>query len=157
MNTIRRAENRDIPGILRLLLQVDMVHHTIRPDLFNGPSTKYTEQELRGILADDKTPVFICTDEAGKVLGHCFCMFKQYLHDNVMTDVKTLYIDDLCVDEVCRGQHVGRALYDFVKQFAKDAGCYNITLNVWAGNDSAQRFYEHCGLKYQKFGMEQIL
>ena len=40
MDTVRKAETRDIPGIMKLLLQVDMVHHRIRPDLFNGPAGK---------------------------------------------------------------------------------------------------------------------
>ncbi len=154
---IRRGESRDIPGIMKLLVQVNMVHHALRPDLFNGPATKYTPAELAAILADENTPVFVCTDENGAVLGHAFCVFKQFLHDNIMTDIKTLYIDDLCVEEGCRGQHVGSALYGHVLSFARAQGCYNITLNVWSGNDSAQRFYEHCGLKPQKIGMELIL
>ncbi len=28
-----------------------------------------------------------------------------------MTALRTLYIDDLCVNESCRGQHIGQALY----------------------------------------------
>ena len=157
MYTIRRAEDRDIPGIMRLLVQVDMVHHLIRPDLFNGPATKYTEDELKEIFRNEKTPVFVCSDENGQVLGHCFCCFKQHISHNVLTDVKTLYIDDLCVDEAHRGRHIGKALYDFVLDFAKTSGCYNITLNVWAGNDSARQFYERRGMTYQKYEMETIL
>ena len=157
MHIIRRAENRDIPGILRLLVQVNMVHHTIRPDLFSGPATKYTEKELEGLLTDEKSPIFVCADENGRVLGHCFCVFQQVIGHNILTDVKTLYIDDLCVDESQRGRHIGQALYDFVVSFARKNGCYSIALNVWAGNDAARRFYEHCGLTYQKYGMEQIL
>ena len=41
--------------------------------------------------------------------------------------------------------------------FAKENGCYNVTLNVWAGNDSALKFYQHQGLTMQKYGMEFIL
>ena len=96
---IRRAEKRDAPGILRLLLQVNMVHHRGRPDLFKGPATKYTESELFSILRDERTPVFVWTDGEGRVLAHCFCVFRQEKNSALMTDVKTLYIDDLCVDE----------------------------------------------------------
>ena len=69
----------------------------------------------------------------------------------------TLYIDDLCVDEKSRGQHIGRAIYEYVLKFAKENGCYNVTLNVWACNESAMKFYEKCGLSVQKIGMEKIL
>ena len=154
---IRRADARDIPGIMNLLVQVDLVHHAIRPDLFKGPAAKYTEEELKALLSDDASPVFVCVDEQGRVLGHCFCVFKQLKSDNVLTDIKTLYIDDLCVDEQCRGRHVGKSLYEYAVGFARESGCYNITLNVWAGNDSALKFYQNQGLKPQKYGMEVIL
>jgi len=157
MNTVRRAREKDIPAILRLLVQVDMVHHNARPDLFKGPATKYDEEELRGILRDECTPVFVCTDEQEKVQGYAFCIVRQLQDDHVLTPIKTLYIDDLCVDEALRGRHVGRTLYDHVVAYARQIGCYNLTLNVWACNPAAMRFYERCGLVPQKVGMETIL
>lgn len=155
--TIRRANARDLDGINRLLLQVLTVHHEGRPDLFKGGVKKYTDDELLGILADDRTPVFAAVDEQEYLLGYAFCVFQQHIGHNILTDVRTLYIDDLCVDETCRGQHVGKALYNYVLAFAKEQGCYNVTLNVWACNDSAMRFYEKMGLKPQKLGMEVIV
>ena len=155
---VRRAEPRDIPALMQLLLQVDMVHHNGRPDLFKGPATKYTESELAEILASEKTPVFVLTDETDStVLGHAFCILQQHENDHVLTDIRTLYIDDICVDENARRQHVGRRLYDAVLAYAKDIGCYNVTLNVWTCNPGAQAFYESCGMKPQKIGMETIL
>lgn len=157
MNKVRRAEIGDIPAILELLVQVDMVHHNGRPDLFRGPATKYNADELKEIIANEKTPVFVCVNDEGKVLGHLFGMFKQELDDSVQTDIKTLYIDDICVDEAARGQGVGRTLYEYIKGFAKNEGCYNITLNVWCCNPDAMKFYENMGLVPQKIGMEHIL
>ena len=155
--TVRRAENRDSPKLLELLVQVDMVHHSGRPDIFKGPATKYNAQELETIIAYDKTPVFVCADGKGEVLGHAFCIHRQFTDDPVMTDIKTLYIDDICVDENARGRHVGKALYDYVINYAKKYGCYNVTLNVWSCNPSALKFYEKMGLVPQKIGMEKIL
>ena len=40
---------------------------------------------------------------------------------------------------------------------AKSIGCYNMTLNVWEGNDPACSFYKNMGMKVQKTGMEVIL
>ncbi len=157
MNTVRRAEEKDIPEILELLLQVDMVHHKGRPDIFKGPATKYTAGELVKIIKDEETPVFVCTDGDGKVIGHAFCIHKQVLGDHVLTDIRTLYIDDICVDEEHRGQHAGKDLYDHVIAYAASNGFYNVTLNVWSCNPSAMRFYEKMGLKPQKVGMEYIL
>lgn len=157
MNTIRRAEEKDIPQILELLVQVCMVHHNGRPDLFKGPATKYTAEQLHGILADDKTPVFVSVNEQDLTEGYAFCILKQLPDDNVLTDIRTLYIDDLCVYEHLRGKHIGRELYEYVLGYARAIGCYNVTLNVWACNESARRFYEACGLVPQKIGMEKIL
>lgn len=155
---IRRAEQRDIPDIMKLLVQVDMVHHNGRPDLFKGPATKYSEAELAEILRNKTTPVFVCTDDAdAHVLGHAFCIEQQHLGDRVLTDIKTLYIDDICVDEACRRQGVATRLYEAVTAYAREIGCYNVTLNVWACNPAAQAFYEGCGMQPQKIGMETIL
>lgn len=154
---VRRAVEQDIPAILDLLVQVDMVHHNGRPDLFKGPATKYNAGELKRILTDDESPVFVCTDDEGLVLGHAFCIFKQILGDHVLTDIRTLYIDDICVDEKARGMHVGKALYDYVIDFAHSSGCYNVTLNVWSCNESAMKFYQKMGMVPQKVGMEIIL
>ena len=154
---IRRATEKDIPGILELLVQVCMVHHRGRPDLFSGPATKYTEAELRELLRDGERPVFVAENEDGNVLGHAFCVHQETKDSHVLTDVRTLYIDDICVDEACREQRVGRSLYEYVREYAREQGFYNITLNVWACNPGAIRFYEACGLKPQKIGMEEIL
>lgn len=154
---IRRAKEQDIEGIDRLLCQVLMVHHKGRPDLFKGDTKKYTDEELAEIIKDDARPIFVGVDEEEKVLGYVFCVFQEHKGDNILTDIKTLYIDDLCVDEECRGQHVGKNLYEYVLNFAKEAGCYNVTLNVWSCNPGALAFYEKCGLVPQKIGMEKVL
>lgn len=156
MNLVRRAAEADIPAILDLLVQVNMVHHNGRPDLFKGPTTKYTADELKAILASDETPVFVCCDETGRVLGHGFCIL-QHSGGQLMEAHDTLYIDDICVDEAARGTGAGRALYGHILDHARSLGCYNVTLNVWTCNPGAMRFYEKLGMTPYKIGMEQIL
>ena len=152
---VRKACKDDIASIIRLLHQVNMVHHVIRPDLFKPHTTKYDEQELEALLDDDTKPVFVYDD--GQVLGHAFCQLTEVSGHKLLCDVKTLYIDDICVDEAARGRHVGKALYEFVRDYARSIGCHNITLNVWEGNDAAFCFYKSMGMQVQKTGMEMIL
>ena len=154
---IRRATESDMAGLNNLLNQVLMVHHKGRPDIFKANCKKYTDEELLGIIADDSRPIFVAADEDGAVMGYAFCVFQQHIDNNILTDIKTLYIDDLCGDENIWGRHIGRSLYDYVVDFAKNSGCYNVTLNVWSLNEGAMKFYEKCGLKPQKIGMEIIL
>ena len=158
--TVRRAEERDIARIMDLLEQVNLVHHLGRPDLFKR-ATKYTREELKEIISDDERPVFVCAEsEAGsaeeRVLGHAFCV-RMKQGNSVLTDISTLYIDDICVDEAARGKGVGKMLYGHVEDFARKEGFYNLTLNVWALNPGAKAFYDSCGLSVQKYGMEKVL
>lgn len=154
---VRLAEERDIPQIRNLLSQVALVHHKGRPDLFKYGQRKYTDDQLKEILHDKQRPVFATVDENDCLQGYAFCIFQQHLNDNILTDIKTLYIDDLCVDETKRGMHIGKTIYEAVLDFAEEQGCYNVTLNVWSCNESAMKFYQSCGLKPQKVGMEVIL
>jgi ribosomal protein S18 acetylase RimI-like enzyme len=154
---IRKADKRDIRGITELLHQVNMVHYMIRPDLFKPHTTKYSEQELEALLDNESMPVFVYVDVDGKVSGHAFCQVTEVRDHQLLQDIKTLYIDDICVDEKARGKHVGKALYEFVLDYARSIGCYNVTLNVWEGNDAALSFYRNMGMKVQKTGMETIL
>lgn len=153
---IRKALPIDLDRIEDLLLQVCLVHHNGRPDLFKA-GKKYDKDEVLAIITNEKTPVFVALDESGVVQGYAFCVFKQELNSGALTDIKTLYIDDLCVEETKRGSHIGKALYEYVLEFAKAEGCYNVTLNVWSCNPNAMAFYEKCGLVPQKIGMEKIL
>ena len=154
---IRRAEEKDMDRINDLLFQVCLVHHKGRPDLFKYGAKKYTDEQLLAIIQDDQRPIFVAEDSDQVVQGYAFCIFSQHIDDNILTDIKTLYIDDLCVDETLRGQHIGRQLYEAVLDFARPSGCYNVTLNVWSLNSSAMKFYQSLGLEPQKLGMENIL
>ena len=152
---IRSAKEKDIPKIMDLLMQVCLVHHNGRPDIFKV-GTKYSEDELKLLLADESRPILVYTNENDEVMGYCFCIFQQHRDSSILTDIKTLYIDDLCVDENLRGMHVGRELYEAAVQLAKESGCYNLTLNVWSCNTEALRFYARMGLLPQKIGMELV-
>ena len=154
--TIVRAENRHIPGLIRLLYQVGGVHHHIRPDLFRSGAIKYTEKDLEILLAEESSPVFVA-EEAGEVLGYCFCQLREYRDSTVLTDRKEIYIDDLCVEEACRGRGIARALYGYVTDWAKEIGCTYVTLNVWQGNENAMRFYEKMGMQTRSTTMETKL
>lgn len=151
---IRKAEARDLDAVNDLLGQVLRVHHEGRPDLFRPEGKKYTDEELLGIFADTRTPVFVY-EEDGKVLGYAFCVLQKQESLSLMP-LKTLYIDDLCVDEKARGRHIGKALFEYVREFARERGCYNITLHVWECNPGAMAFYRSLGMQPQYTSMEML-
>jgi len=155
--TVRRAGREDIGRLTELLHDVLEVHAAIRPDIFIPGTVKYTTEELEGILQDDTRPVYTAADGQGRVVGYAFCQLQQQPFSNTMIPFTSMFIDDLCVDPACRGQHIGQALFEHVKAEARRLGCYEITLNVWAGNGPAERFYESMGMKTQERRMEYIL
>ena len=153
---IRFAGEGDIPGLIGLLKQVGEVHHQIRPDLFHAGAQKYDEAALKRLLQDDTRPIFAAIREE-KVIGYVFCILQETKGEPALADRKVLYIDDLCVGQAVRGGGVAKALYDHTCAYAREQNCDAVTLNVWCGNDRAMHFYEKCGLKPQKIGMEYIL
>lgn len=154
---IRKARKDDLNGIEKLLVQVNNLHVELRPDIFVANAVKYDEEKFDALISSDKTPVFVAVDDEGKVLGHLFCSIRDYKQVAVYKDFKTLFIDDLCVDETTRGQGVGKALYEFAIGYAREKGCYDVTLNVWEGNKSARAFYEKMGMFPKETQMEYVL
>lgn len=150
---IRMAQTGDIPGIQALLLQVGEVHHQIRPDIFRTGALKYTPGELRDFLKDPDRPIFVAVED-GKLLGYAFCIHRDYDGTGVSTCRKEIYVDDVCVDEACRGQGIATALLEQVFAHGKERGCQFVTLNVWNGNHTAQRFYEGLGMTPRNTNME---
>ncbi len=155
--TVRRALDKDIPYLTELLTQVNMVHHEGRPDIFDGPAQKYDEEQLKVLIRDDTRPVFVGVDDQDEVHGYGFCVMIVHEGDHILRDRKELYIDDLCVDQKDRGEGVGKQIFAYIKEYAKEQGCYHVTLNVWACNPGAMKFYEALGMTMLKKEMELIL
>jgi ribosomal protein S18 acetylase RimI-like enzyme len=154
---IRRAKEADIKRIMELLGQVLEIHASIRPDIFVSGTTKYSEDDLREMIQDDEKPIFVAADDRDCCMGYAFCQLKNPAFTSTMVPHKSLYIDDLCVDEKYRGEHVGEKLFEYVKGVAKKLGCYEVTLCVWNGNDTAEHFYEKMGMTTKERVMEIIL
>jgi len=154
---IRRALEKDIPKINDLLGQVLELHASIRPDIFIPGTTKYRDDELAEMILDDQKPIYVAVDDDDEVLGYAFCALQEQPFSNNMIPFTSMFIDDLCVDEKARGMKIGQQLFAFVKEEAKRLGCYEVTLNVWEGNDSARHFYEKMGMRVKETMMEFIL
>lgn len=152
---IRFAQGKDIPDILKLLEQVNLIHHQARPDILKE-APKYTLDEIANIIEDPQRPILVAV-EGNHILGYMFGIYQETAESAFLVGEKSLYIDDICVDQNVRGKHVGQALYQATKELASDTGCRRITLNVWAFNESAKSFYEKMGMQSFKTTLEDIL
>lgn len=155
--TIRKANLNDAEGIIKLLHQVAEIHHQGRPDIFRQGAQKYNAQNLADIFADPKRPVLVAVDAENRLLGYAFCVVNEVKDHLLLMDDKYIYIDDLCVEETARGQHIGRALLDAVRDYARAIGCRRLNLNVWACNPAARSFYDKNGFKPLETTLEQLL
>lgn len=153
---VRKAQSKDIKRILELLVQVNLVHANLRPDLFEK-TTKYKASDLEKILNDNTMQIFVCVDDNDYVLGYGICVLEDYSNVDLRTNIKSIYIDDICVDETKRRLHVGKQIYEHILAFGKENGFYNITLNVWEGNDAAYNFYRSLGMITLKTTLETII
>ena len=152
---IRLATTNDIPRLLELLHQVNMVHYERRPDIFRPHTTKYNAEQLQDLLTQPDKAIFVYEDEG--VQGYAFVQMEDVHDDILLQDMRTLYIDDICVDEQARGKHVGKQLFEHVRAYAEKLGCGAITLNVWEGNDVAMAFYRKLGMSVRKTCMEMMI
>ena len=129
--------------------------HNGRPDIFKV-GRKYSDTELQALLQDDTRPILVAVDDTDAVLGYCFCEEKITGEHPVLCRHKSLYIDDLCVDESCRGQGIATKLYRHAVDYARFQGCKFVSLNVWSDNDALQ-FYEKMGMRPRSMTMEAPL
>lgn len=157
---IRFAIDDDLPGIRSMLGQVLALHAEGRPDIFRAGTRKYSDEEILALIADDERPLFVAVAEdaaPGELMGYAICKIEDFRASNNHQPIRTLYIDDFVVDEAARGRHVGSTLFEHVKDWAREQGFYNVTLNVWECNPGARAFYEAMGMKVMKTEMEAIL
>ena len=154
----KSRQNRDIPRIHELLTQVNNVHANGRPDLFKSGNRKYTDEQLRQIIANvENSPIFVLVDDNDMVLGYCFGIVEQFINDNNRTDVKTLYIDDLCVDEKCRRQHIAKPALRACAELCPQQRLLQHHAQRVGVQPGARAFYDKCGMKPLKTYLETIL
>ena len=153
---IRNAVISDIDKISSLLYQVQKVHSDVRPDLFVEGSRKYSDEQLRQIIADETRPVFVA-EENGTVVGYAFCAFVGNGGSTALADIKTLYIDDLGVDENHRGKGIGKLLYEHAVGFAKKSRLLQSYAQRLGRQLLSRCVLRKIGMKKQKIGMEIIL
>ena len=111
----------DIPRLQELFAQILIVHHQARSDVLKVKGSKFTDKELEGVIGDANKPVFVYEDEAGTILCHLFLIIKEVSeNDGPQKPIKTLFIDDLCVEEKARGQKLGEKLYQFALDYATE-------------------------------------
>ncbi|MBR3228355.1 MAG: GNAT family N-acetyltransferase [Erysipelotrichaceae bacterium] len=151
---IRKAELKDLEAIAGLLDQVHALHAEGRPDLFIAGTRKFSDDELKEILAGDEINFHVYT-ENDEVLAYVCYLIREKKDSRSRKGRREFYIEDICVDEKQRHKGIASKLFEYAEELAKKEGCDVLTLNVWELNRTARTFYEGRGMKPLKTIMEK--
>lgn len=146
MTSIRLAENRDITALQNLLVQVCNHHYELYPDIFKKNGNKYTVEKIEQILLDINYFVLVAELD-GVVKGMAISKIVDRPDLSQARATRTVFVEDLSVDEDCRHMGIGSELMRRVEEIATKQGAEQVELNCWYANTSAYEFYQ--GLGYQ--------
>lgn len=68
--------------------------------------------------------------------------FSEFSH---LFSGPVLYVENVVVVASARGSGVGAQLMDWLESYARNCGCNKLTLDAYAANAGARRFYERLG------------
>lgn len=144
------AREQDFEAVKRLSVQVHDLHAAWRPDLYyhcDEPLPK--EAFLDGIA---KRMVYVAKVD-GTVVGYVTLSVMDRGGPGAVVH-KAMRLDAICVDEMARGQGIGKAMVTDVRALAKAFGCREVLLGVHPENDAAVAFYQKCGFRIRTINMD---
>ena len=152
---IRKACPSDYEACAALEKEIFTLHYQRRPDFFRYRDTPLTRERFGALLGTDC--VFLVAEEEGEVLGHSFAGIEGYHEHPGFVDRQWLEIDDIIVRDGSRGQGIGAALLEAMKEEACRLGLDHIELTVWGFNRDALEFYKKQGMRTRIQRMEMDL
>ena len=150
---IRNMVLDDYKEVDRLMAQVHQLHVNGRPDLYIDVEHIYSFEQFKEMV-ENEDMITILAEEQEAVLGICMISMRA---KTCMVKRRTAYMEDLCVDEKCRGKGIGRALFLYGKEMAVKMGAERLDLMVWDFNNDARKFYEKMGMNPQRYIYETKL
>lgn len=144
---IRLCKENDRTEVNRLLYQSTAIHSAGVPDFFIPLEESINEKIYAEILSADDQVLFCAESDDGTLCGVCHLSFHNR---SGWVDMKNVHVENIVVDEVCRGQGIGHALMAEAERIAKEWGAVQLNLMCWHFNDGARRLYESLGMTEQR-------
>jgi GNAT superfamily N-acetyltransferase len=151
---IRKAKIEDLEEITELLIQVKKLHENGRSDIFKPTMKSQAEEETIEILSGKRFQTIIATNEEDKAIGMAIYEVKERKGHKNLKDARTLWVEDIVVEEKQQGKRIGTRLMEELQKIAKKKKCIRIELNVWNFNTKAYEFYQKLGMNEQRTIME---
>jgi GNAT superfamily N-acetyltransferase len=134
---IRKGEKEDISSMMRLVKELaefekaaDQVSNTEEQMLIDG----FGDHPIFGSFVAELD---------GEIVGTSIYYFRYSTWKG-----KRLYLEDIVVNEECRGKGVGKALFEATVAKAKEENCTGMMWQVLDWNQSAISFYKQYGTRF---------
>lgn len=150
--TVRKAMEKDYPGMARLFDELNLLHSTGVPDVFL--MLRKTPQDInyvRNVLENDNCVLYVAQAE-NEIIGLVeACIRESPRNIPVYIKRRYVYVDNICVLSKYRRLSVGKKLMEFVETWARQKKVLQIEFNVWAFNKPSLAFYKNLGYKPRQY------
>lgn len=145
------AQLSDREAVNTLSREVHAMHVSWRPDIYVMADEMYPEERF---LTEIQNRNLYVARLADVTVGYVLLKIRNYdMPGHVKRRV--MILDEICVEESCRNQGIGKEMMADVRALAKAFGCTDMQLGVYPQNDDAVCFYQKCGFTIQNITMQR--
>jgi len=128
---IRKGIEKDYPAVLSLIKELAKFENASEKVINTVEHMNEEKQYFNVIVAEDINK---------EIVGIAVYYFAYYTWVG-----KSLYLDDLCVKESCRGKKIGTKLLKEIFKVARKENCKRVRWQVLNWNKPAIDLYKKCG------------
>lgn len=145
------AQLSDREAVNTLAREVHAMHVSWRPDIYVMADEMYPEERF---LTEIQNRNLYIARLADMTVGYVLLKIRNYdMPGHVKRRV--MILDEICVEESCRNQGIGKEMMADIRALAKAFGCTDMQLGVYPQNDAAVAFYQKCGFTIQNITMQR--
>jgi ribosomal protein S18 acetylase RimI-like enzyme len=143
--------SHEVPLTIRPIVEADAEFlASVTPRLYPGATVSPRDPESFRAYFDRLTPDTLAKGEGAvayvaEANGAPVGVIAAHLDVDYFTNHSRLYVDTLAIAIEAEGRGIGRALLEFIEDHARQLGCREVVLDVFAENAHARRFYEKSG------------
>lgn len=141
---IREALHIDYPKVNPILVEVELLHARIEPDIF-CPIQAYDFDHYCALVDSDNSAIFIAEETDGEVLGALVALVGEWPELDIFKGGRYVVVQELSVTESAKRKGIGKALMATVEEWATVKGIDILHLSVCDRNRDAIAFYKALG------------
>lgn len=149
MLELARPEDREV--INALAREVHALHVGWRPDIYEMPEELYPEERFLSAIQNRELYVARLADVT---VGYILLRIRTAEAPGLVKR-RVMLVDEICVEETCRNQGIGKEMMADARALARAFGCSDMQLGVYPQNDEAVSFYQKCGFTIQNITMQR--